>query len=160
MASRISAHKAETRSCDKARTIIDKHDSAIFRELTGRDYGIDGIIELFAGDYPCGKIALVQLKSTQDNIKKNKRTDDVSCVISTSNARYAFQSNIPVILIYISLSGTGFYYVDIQKAIDIANKKTKKKIESQKTITVKIPYANHIIDDVSPLIEIIESYYK
>lgn len=41
MASRIPTHKAETRSCDKARTIIDKHDSALFRELTGRDYGID-----------------------------------------------------------------------------------------------------------------------
>ena len=112
-------------------------------------------IELFAGDYPCGKIALVQLKSTQDSIKKNKRTDEVSCTISTSNARYAFQSNIPVILIYISLSGTGFYYVNIQEAIDIGNRKTKKKIEYQKKITVKIPYSNNIIDDVSPLIEII-----
>lgn len=160
MASRIPTHKVEARSCDKARTIIDNHDSALYRELTGKDYGIDAIIELFVNDYPCGRIALVQLKATQDKIKKNKRTDDISCSISTSNARYAYQSNIPVILIYISLSEEGFYYVDIQDMIDIEDAILKRKIDSQKSITIKIPSANHVTDDVSPLIEIINSYYE
>lgn len=160
MPSRTPPHKLEARSCDKARTIIDKHESALFRELTGKDYGIDGVIELFENDYPSGKIALVQVKSTQDHIKKNKKTEDVSCTISTSNARYAYQNNIPVVLIYVSLADDGFYFIDIQNAIDLNDSKLRKKINSQKSITVRIPISNWIENDVSPVIDIIQSYYN
>ena len=50
--SKINAYKIEEKSVNIFRSIISDYESdggksATFRELTGRDYGIDGIVEIF-----------------------------------------------------------------------------------------------------------------
>lgn len=105
---RVSSHVIETRSCDWFKAKVNKffeNGDALYREISGRDYGIDGIIELFKNGQPTGKFALVQIKGTKSKITPMKRTSNyVSCKVSSSNAKYAFQKNIPVILAYISLN--------------------------------------------------------
>lgn len=118
---RVPPHVVETRARDYIRNQIDnfyKNGDALFRELTERDYGIDAVIELFDNGNPTGKFALLQIKSTEKTIKPLKTCNCVSCKISVSNAQYALQNNIPVMLIYVTLSKPkGFYFISIHDAL-------------------------------------------
>lgn len=155
MGQRINAHKVETKSRDNVRRIINSGDFLI-RDLTDRDYGIDGVIECFNGDNITGKLALVQFKGTGDNIKPLKTKSVISCQISTNSAYYAMQDNIPVILIYASLKNKdSFYYVFLQEVEFDTN-----KLETQDKITVHIPVENKISDNLNCLRSLIEKYYK
>lgn len=88
MKSRVNTHIIETRSKDHIRKVINSTGMALFRDITERDYGIDAIIELFDDGSPTGKIALVQIKGTEKNIVPLKRSNAISCRISSSNACY------------------------------------------------------------------------
>lgn len=138
---RTNSHWVETQSVNWFRTKVDNFEKgdALFREMTGRDYGIDGVIELFDNGMPTGKIALVQIKGTSKTITPLVRTPElISCKISSSNALYAFQKNIPVLLVYISLNDEHemLYFADIRSIITDEH---KRKMEEQDEITVKIP---------------------
>lgn len=159
MSSRVSAHIIEERSKDRVRLKIGENDDTIFRELTGRDYGIDAIIELFNNGIPTGKIAFIQIKGTNSLIDPLSKTPNyISCPnVSVSNLNYSFQDNIPVILIYTSLKvERGFYYTVLNNNID--NDIESK--QNQKNTTIRIPINNIIIDDISPLINIINTFYE
>lgn len=158
MSSRISSHIIEEQSKDYIRMKINANGNTIFRELTGRDYGVDAIIEIFDNGIPTGKIAFIQIKATSFAIAPLARTPNyVSCPnISISNLNYSFQNNIPVILIYISLKGNkGFYYsiLNNNKDNDI-----KSKLE-QDTTTIRIPVENYILNDINSLINEINKFY-
>lgn len=159
---RTDPHVVETRSVNWFRTkVADFYENgdALYRGLSERDYGVDGIIELFENRMPTGKIAFVQIKATSKTITPMKRTPEfVSCSISSSNARYATQKNIPVILAYISLTSTHkmFYFADVREVI---TEEHKRKMKRQKEITVKIPIENAVVDDLEPMFEVIRSYY-
>lgn len=161
---RISTHKIETKTKGRVKKLIDETEysniSMLFREISERDYGIDAIIEIFKNDNPTGIFALIQVKGTENKIEKNKKSDDVSCSISTSNARYAFQQNIPVFLTYVSLKNkSGFYYVSLQKALK--EKKIKEdSLNEQKSITIRIPINNYIDSEVDNLVNEILEYYN
>ena len=78
--SRIPSHVIETKTRDYIRSVIDKYyenGDALFRELSERDYGIDGLIELFREGDPTGQIALVQIKGTSNTIQPLKNKDVV-----------------------------------------------------------------------------------
>lgn len=158
---RTSSHIIETKSKDYIRRKINSFyetGDALFRELTERDYGIDGLIELFEKGKPTGQIALVQIKGTEKAIVPLKSKDVVSCEISSSNAEYALQNNVPIVLLYATISKEeGFYYVDINKAL---TEEHRKKIKQQKEITVHIPILNNAMEDLEPLFEIIRNFYK
>ena len=139
--SRTPTHVIETQSRDRIRKAIDDYyvnGDALFREITERDYGIDAIIELFSGGNPTGQIAFVQIKGTQNTISPLKASPNVSCTITPSNAEYARQKRIPVILIYVCV----------------------KKINEQKSITVRIPINNSSADSLEPLFSLIRDYYE
>ena len=158
MRSRVSSHIIEEQAKDRIRIIINTDGNAIFRELTGRDYGVDAIIELFDDGIPTGKIAFVQIKGTCSAIPTLLRTPNyVSCPnISISNLNYSFQNNIPVILLYTSLKGEeGFYYTVLNNNKD---NDIKSKLE-QNTITIRIPTNNYIVDDINQLFNIINNFY-
>lgn len=158
MSSRVSSHIIEEQAKDHVRIIINANGNAIFRELTGRDYGVDAIIELFNDGIPTGKIAFIQIKGTSRSIAPLSRTPNyVSCPrISISNLNYSFQNNIPVILLYTSLKGEkGFYYTVLNnnKDNDINSKL------NQDTTRIRIPINNFIVDDINQLFNIINSFY-
>ncbi len=139
--SRISSHRIETQAKDYIRKRIDdfyKNGDALFRDITERDYGIDALLELFNNGEPTGMIALLQIKGSEKTIVPLKNQPVVSCKISTSNAKYALQNQLPVILLYTSISNeNSFYYLKIQDALNTPD--IIEKIKKQKTINVSIP---------------------
>ena len=158
---RISTHVIETKSRDFLRSAIDgfyENGDALFREISERDYGIDGLVELFDNGEPTGQIAMVQIKGTANRIVPLKRQDVVSCSISTANALYARQDVIPVLLIYVSIEKPEtFYFADIHTAL---NEIDLQKIQEQDSITVHNPLDNNIVDDLEPFFETIRTFYR
>lgn len=154
MAQKIAPHDISTFSEDNVRRLINKN-GFLYRTVSGMDYGIDAIVELFDEGFVTGKVAIIQLKGTKDKIKvRNKK--DISCKISTSCARYAFQKNLPVFVIYSSLTDEdSFYYVCLQE-VDIQ----RDKVEKQKTITIRIPSQNKAIENIDGFRKIINDYYS
>lgn len=155
MAQKIDSHDVSTYSEDNVRRLINKN-GFLYRTVSGMDYGIDAIVELFDEGYVTGKIALLQLKGKKEEIEFNVRTKDISCEIKTSTAKYAFQRNIPVIVIYASLADeNSFYYVCLQD-IDIP----RDKVENQKDITIRIPSQNKALENIDGFRKIINDYYN
>ena len=158
---RASSHVIETRTRDFIRSQIDNYyenGDALFREITERDYGIDALIELFNNEMPTGMTALLQIKGTEKTIVPLKWENAVSCSISSSNFRYALQNNIPVILVYATLSKpSGFYYVRIQ---DVITEELLAKANSQGSITIRIPETNNAMDNFEGFFDLIREYYQ
>jgi len=161
--SRAATHITETRSrqiFDAATTAFcdDKYDEGdlLFREQTERDYGVDGEIELFQHGEPTGRIAKIQLKSTEKVIEKLKTVDAVSCSgISKSNLSYCRQKNYPVMLVYVSTADGRFYFIDLQSVY----KDKIPEIGDKGSGTVRIPVNNNS-DNLGRLVNIINSYYE
>lgn len=158
MGARTNTHKIEDISKSYICSLINETEIALYREITGRDYGIDAIVELFNKDMPTGKIAFIQIKATSNAIVPLKNSPQyVSCPnVSVSNISYTFQKNIPVILIYVYLKGErGFYYKILNNRIPQLNIYNK-----QKTITIRLPIENHITKKADLLLKEIETYYS
>lgn len=157
---RANTHVIETRTRDLIRIIIDNYyenGDALFREITERDYGIDALIELFNNEIPTGMIALLQIKGKEKTIVPLKEEKAVSCSISSSNFRYALQNNIPVILVYATLSKpSGFYYVRIQ---DVVTDELLTKNNNQTSVTIRIPETNNAMDNYEGFFDLIREYY-
>ena len=160
--SRVEQHRTETKSKRIFRNAIEGYKEpklhitdVVYRDLTERDYGLDGLIEIFEDDKPTGKIAFLQFKGTESKIEKLKKSDFVSCSnISKSNLSYCKQVNNPVILIYASTLDEEFYFIDLQSVLsDI-----KLNDDGNDTITVRIPYSNNS-KNLIHLFDIINKYY-
>lgn len=70
---RISSHLIEDKATNYVKMkIIDyfENGDAIYRDLSGRDYGIDGLVELFDNGNTTGKISFIQVKGTHANIER------------------------------------------------------------------------------------------
>ena len=156
---RIPPHIVETRSRDNIRSLIDRDGIALLRDLTERDYGIDAIMELFEDGCVTGKFALLQLKGKEHKIVPLKGSEEISCSISASNASYALQQNIPVILIYASLEEKeNIYYIALQNALTAAP--LKKLEKGQDSITVRIPICNCVAEGMQPFFDIVNTFYE
>ena len=160
---RTSTHVTETISRQIFASVITSFSSPshprgdlLFREISERDYGIDGQVELFDHGEPTGRIAMIQLKGTEKEIPKLKSEDVVSCHgISKSNLSYCRQKNVPVILVYCSNLEEKFYYIDLQSVFQ----ERIKAIADSFSGTVRIPIDNNS-DNLKRLLEIINSYYE
>ena len=133
---RISSHEIEDRAKDKVRTLINQGGDALFRDITGRNYGIDCMVELFEKGSVTGKIALLQIKGKSEKIAPLKKfPQEISCSISSSNYKYAFQSNIPVVVICTSIQDKEkFYYCILQNINESEKDKQRINIENGKKV--------------------------
>lgn len=158
-ANRTISHSIETITYDNVRKKIDDTGNALYREISGRDYGIDAVVELFEEGNITGKFALLQIKGTSKKIVPLQSGNEFSCKISSSNALYAYQDRIPVILIYASTQEEGnFFFADLRTVI---TQDQKQKInEGQDTITVRIPLNNSTQENIQPFFDIINSFYS
>ena len=158
---RISTHYIETKARDYVRSMINSYfdnGDALFREISERDYGIDAIIELFQNGTPTGRVAFIQLKGTQNTIVPLKAfPNKISCTVSSSNAYYALQNKIPVILIYSSIAERPcLYYARLQ---DVITEEHLGKMTEQDNITVHIPVSNSSVESLDELFNLIREYY-
>lgn len=163
--SRISPHVTETNSVDLFRSAINKYSNLkyninsgdmLFRDVTERDYGVDGYIEIFENGNPTGNMAYIQIKGTEDSIQALKNGDEVSCPgVTESNLCYCKQKNIPVFLVYVSLLDNRFYFVDLQSCYV----KNLKKQNKSGRYTINIPVDNNQ-DNIYKMFEAIKTCYK
>lgn len=156
---RIPTHVIETKSKDYIRNVIDSYyenGDALFREISERDYGIDALIELFDHGSPTGRLCLIQLKGTQNTIVPLKDGINISCSISSSNAQYAQQNFIPVVLFYVSVKKPEyFYFTNLNEALENVNANV---ITQQSSVTVHIPVTNNR-DNLDLLFRFISNFY-
>lgn len=140
---RSPSHEIETRS--KIELEYALNGKAIFRELTGNDYGTDGVIE-FIND-TCeitGDEILVQLKGTNE-ITFGKNGFITSPPINTRTANYWLNKQQPVFLILVDVMRRVIYYQEVRSRL-IMN---MEKLDDQKTITIQINKSN-TFDSTNP----------
>lgn len=158
---RISTHQIETKSRDFFRSWIDdyyENGDSLFRDISERDYGIDGIVELFDKGIPSGELALIQIKGSSQPVQKLQREEAFSCTISTSNARYALQMNVPVILVYVVISAPqNIYFLNLNSTIEHID---NEKINSQASLNVHIPFHNNTSTNGDLFFNIIRSFFE
>ncbi len=155
---KLAPFQIEGKSKNYVRTLIEDTGCAVFREITGKDMGIDALIEIWDNGSPTGKIALLQLKGTTLPIIPSVRTNMISHVISSNCAKYALQKNVPVLIIYMNVNNRNdFYYSDIQSAVE---KYDYEQINKQKTITVKISEDRKISNGWESFFGLINAFYS
>lgn len=157
--SRTSSQKIGEKATNIIRDSITDYEvemgtSMIFRELTGQDYGVDAIVELFEDDNPTGKIAFLQIKGTADSILPLQTAPYVSCAnVSKSSLDYARQNRVPMILCYASIKDSSFYYLELQSVIGNIG-----EMQEGKKRTIRIPSCNIINNNCQGIVDIIRSY--
>ncbi|WP_122499884.1 DUF4365 domain-containing protein [Pseudomonas viridiflava] len=131
MPRRTNEHKVETESINIVRELVV--DDAIFRELSERDYGVDGLLEFFNKDGTIsGEVVSVQVKGSR-NVKVSKgsvRTPSVK----TETVRYWTRKKQSVFILLVDVSKGVIYFKDAKCAARIH----AKKLSSQKTISFRI----------------------
>ena len=161
MDSRIESHKIEEKTINIIENKIMNYEgryTMMYRKILGRDYGVDGLVELFENDNPTGMIAYVQVKGTKREIEPLKRTKEIAVNnVSESCLKYASQDNIPLLLFYVSIQkGSPIYFVLLQ---EILSKNKSMLIDNKDKYRIKIPLENIIYEDLSSIVDIICSYF-
>ena len=145
------SHDISVKGEDNFKLLIDYNEQTLYRNLSGRDYGIDGIVEVFFKRIPTGKICYIQLKTKSCNIEPLKRNHSyISCKgISDGSIAYTKQDKIPFFLVYNSLTNKNkFYY----KLLNNQNIKTNS--------TIHISSSDYCEDDITKFIEQINHFYE
>ena len=160
---RERSHYIETKSKDYFRSLLDNYDSngnVLVREWTEKDYGVDFVVEFFDDGHPTGNIAYLQLKATENKIKRSSDGSYVSCKDVTAGClEYARQKKVPYILVYISLAEPReFYFVDVQ-SLDVEKAYIKAKNNITGKTTIRIPSSNFSDGDLMGFMELINKYY-
>lgn len=165
-APRTNSHKIADRAVNFVSTSVTDVNGELegmFRLVSGWDYGVDAIIELFENGYPTGKMAFAQIKGTSKEIKPLARNHELISLsnISSSNLHYALQNRIPLVLIYANVekSKEHYYFHIIQTG-------PKNPVEllklDQDTVTVHLSANNRVdyYDDATALLRSINNYYE
>ncbi|MER2906828.1 DUF4365 domain-containing protein [Morganella morganii] len=128
MPKRTNEHRVETESINIVRELVV--DEAIFRELSERDYGVDGLLEFFNNDGTMsGENVLVQVKGSRNiTVKKGfVRTPP----IKTETVKYWSRKKQSVFIFLVDISNRIIYFRDAK----CAARMNAKKVNSQKTIS-------------------------
>lgn len=138
---RKATHKIEEKAVNIFRSYLTD-DRCTYRELSGRDYGIDGLIEVFDGDgFPTGRFIAVQIKGTDTSVRVLKSSDHVSCPnVSVGTMCYAHQDKLPLILVRVSNPESKFYWGLMQALDGLPSRNELRQIEHSKTL--RIPAVN------------------
>lgn len=138
MPKRTNEHRVETESFNIVRELV--MDEAIFRELSERDYGIDGLLEFFDKDGTVsGESILVQVKGSRSLKVNNGFVSTPS--ISTETVRYWSRKRQSVFIFLVDVTSRLIYFMDAKCAARISS----AKVNSQKTISFQIK-ENQVID--------------
>lgn len=162
MATRTEPHKVEQNAKNGLWMELGHHGQMETRDVTGRDWGFDFLIEIFADGEITGKLAYVQLKGVEcwANMKIIKKRTQISIGITPSSAKYASQQKIPFFVIVASAAKdeNGFYFMLLQSVANEA-KFQKRVRENKKSIQVHLPYLEPILENSCKLYQAIVDYY-
>jgi len=115
-------------------------DEAIYRELSERDYGIDGVIEFFDPDGTLsGEEILVQIKGSRNIASKDGIVKTPP--IRTKTAKYWLSKRQSVFILFVDVTTRTIYFGNA-KSLAMSN---AEQINSQKTVSFHIN-ASHAIN--------------
>ena len=131
-----------------------------YREVTGRDYGIDMEIELFERSNPTGQILLLQIKGITKMFSNNTK-HYYNFSMATKTLKYAERFITPFLLIICPVNEKPIksYYLWLQDYIKTCLDIDKIKWRDQNTITIHIP-KNNIMPDNENHISYISKFPK
>lgn len=114
------------------------------REITGTDYGIDMMIEIFKSGCATGNVLSLQIKGTTKNIKQeNKIAFDIP--VTTLKYSELFLAPVLLVLCDVNNNNNGFYYLWLQEYIRVVLNFEKPNWRKNKaTVRVKIPIDNYM----------------
>lgn len=113
------------------------------RELTGRDYGIDMMVELFTESNPTGQYLLLQIKGTKSNI--DTKIKNISFDVPVNTMRYSelFVAPVIVAICPVNVEPSAFYYIWLQEYIRVVLNYENPSWRNNKTkVRVTIPVTN------------------
>lgn len=134
---RISQHEIDSEACKIVANKFDRNWE--IRDLTGRDFGIDKMVERFENGYATSEILLLQIKGT----KKEIDTNNPRFSLETKELQYAEMFTTPLILVYVSIKNSQqCYYVWLQEYIRVRLESDNPKWRKQNTNTIYFPKDN------------------
>lgn len=134
---RILQHEIDSEACKIVANKFDRNWE--IRDLTGRDFGIDKMVERFENGYATSEILLLQIKGTEKEIDANNPRFS----LETKELQYAEMFTTPLILVYVSITNSQqCYYVWLQEYIRVRLESDNPKWRKQNTNTIYFPKDN------------------
>ena len=131
-----------------------KNGDILVREITGRDYGVDLVVERFKSGQPTGIIAFIQIKGTEKELPK--KGTNVSCPdVSLSSLKYAKQNRVAMFLVYTFIKHKKFFFLRLQD-IDIDGYLDKASNDKNNKTSIPIPLVNNSGDKLADFFNLIE----
>jgi hypothetical protein len=118
-------------------------DEWVERELTGRDYGIDLLVELFEGARSTGSSLLLQIKG------RDSRWPEMAELITpfpVRTLRYAETITTPVLGVFCPIRepSPSFGFLWLQEYIQVVLDRARPGWRDQRTVTLRIPAENRV----------------
>lgn len=153
---RIDTHRTDTLAVRKLFAALSP--DWIIRDLSERDYGIDLMLEYYAGDEPTGQIVFLQVKGTSHSIQTDQGL--VKFPLAKKTLLYAERFPEPFLLVHTSTNTSEpIYYAWIQKYISHVLDRDRPlwRTEEDGKININIPAANTFSSNEKRLLEISQS---
>lgn len=153
MSHRILQHEIDSEACKIVSSKFNRNWE--IRDLTGRDFGIDKMVERFENEYVTSEFLLLQIKGTEKEID----TNNPRFSLKTKELQYAEMFTTPLILVYVSITNPQqCYYVWLQEYIRVRLQFDNPTWRKQDTNTIYFPKDN--ILDLEKRIEHLEYIAK
>lgn len=134
---RILPHEIDSEACKIVSQKFDRNWE--IRDLTGRDFGIDKMVERFENGYVTSELLLLQIKGTEKGID----TNNPRFSLETKELQYAEMFTTPLILVYVSITNPQqCYYVWLQEYIRVRLQFDNPTWRKQDTNTIYFPKDN------------------
>jgi hypothetical protein len=152
MIKRSLTHIIDTKAVRVVITTLD--ENWLVRGLDERDYGIDLVLERFAGEAATGDYCLIQVKGTADSFAADREIKIGDFPVKT--IQYAKLFNIPFFVFYVSVADEMVYFLWLQKYSETKLKETTHNWETQDTVTLYFPEENKLHENIAHLTNIIK----
>ena len=134
---RIHTHEIDTKACGFVSTKFSQNWE--IRDLTGRDFGIDKIVEKFKDGYATSEIMLLQIKGTENTLDSS----NPKYSLETKTLIYAEMFTVPFVLVFCDvLNPEKCYYLWLQEYIQVRLNYENPTWRKQQTNTVYFPPEN------------------
>lgn len=134
---RVVQHEIDTEACKIVAGKFARNWEV--RDLTGRDFGIDKIVERFENGYATSELLLLQIKGTEKEID----TDMPRFSLDTKALQYAEMFTTPFLLVFVSIiNPEQCYYVWLQEYIRVRLQLDNPNWRNQETNTIYFPKDN------------------
>lgn len=134
---RTETHRIDTRA---VRSLLQHlPEDWLVRSLEERDYGVDLQIEIFKGDLPTGRVALIQVKGRRESFGPGA----VSLGnFPTKTVEYAALFSAPFFVFHTSIEDNRTHFVWLQKYAETKLVDTTPNWRDQDSVTLYFPPAN------------------